>query len=259
MCLLQERSNRILKLILNRPEQLNVFDETMCVALCDALVAAELAPEVAVVVLTGAGRAFSAGADLSKFLELGRKIAVGDSAFGEMIARLASFRKPLIAAVNGIGVGIGMTMLAYCDLVLMSGDARLCAPFVQLGLSPEAGSSALFPRVMGWSQSAYTLLTGNWISAQEAWEAKLVWRVCPPEQLMAETMDLAEQIARQPLDSLIATKELLLANGRAQAAAAAHEREMQMYQRLVGSPVNQEAIAAFIEKRAPSFLGLPGY
>ncbi len=259
MCLKVDQVNRVRKLTMSRPDALNVFDEEMCLALLNALREAEPDPGVAVVVLTGEGRAFSAGADLAQFLDLGRHIAEGESGFGEMIAQFASFKKPLIAAVNGIGVGIGMTMLAYCDLVLMAGDARLRAPFVQLGLAPEAGSSGTFPLVMGWSNAAYTLLTGNWITAAEAKEAGYVWRVCARDQLMRETMALADQIACQPIDSLIATKELLLANGRTQIAAAAHEREMQVYRRLVGSPVNREAIAAFLEKRAPRFVDLPGF
>ncbi|MGB8647351.1 MAG: enoyl-CoA hydratase-related protein [Anaerolineae bacterium] len=260
MCLKVEQTGRIRTLTMNRPEQMNVFDEEMCIALRDALRAAEQDPGVAVVALTGAGRAFSAGADLAYFFELGARIAAEQSVFGEMLDGFAAFRKPLLAAVNGIGVGIGMTMLAYCDLVLMASDARLRTPFGQLGLAPEAGSSEMFPFVMGWNHAAYALLTGNWISAQEAKEAGLVWRVCPREQLLPETMALAEQIARQPIDSLMTTKELMLvATGRAQSARAAHQREMREYRRMIGSPVNREAIAAFLEKRKPEFTGLSGF
>ena len=107
-----------------------------------------------------------------------------------------------------------MTMLSHCDLVLMSSTAKLRTPFPQLGLAPEAGSSGLFPMRMGWQNSAYTLLSGNWISAEDALQAGYVWKVCPPEELIDQAMAVATEIAANPIPSLIATKELMLGGGR---------------------------------------------
>jgi enoyl-CoA hydratase/carnithine racemase len=257
MILKSEDSGRVRRLTLNRPEALNAFNNALFAAVRDALQKAEQDAGVAVVVLTGEGRAFSAGQDLA---EMRAMLDGGGEAhqFPSFFAQLTSFRKPLVAAVNGIGVGIGMTMLAHCDVVLMASDARLRTPFPQLGLAPEAGSSALFPLLMGWQWAAYTLLSGKWLTAEEAHAAGLVWKVCPRQDLLEQAMTVATEIAANPIPSLIATKELMLAGGRRVLAQQAHAREIAAYRPLVGAPANREAVAAFLEKREPDFSKIPG-
>ncbi len=257
MVLKIENMGRVQQLTLNRPEALNAFNNELYGAVRDALGKAEEDSTVAVVVITGEGRAFSAGQDLSEM----RAMLDGGGRthqFPSFLSQLTSFRKPLIAAVNGLGVGIGMTMLAHYDLVLMASNARLRTPFPQLGLAPEAGSSALFPLVMGWQHAAYTLLSGKWLTAEEAREAGLVWRICPQAELLEQTMAVATEIAANPIPSLIATKELMLAGGRLALAKEAHAREVQAYKHLVGAPANREAVAAFLERREPDFTKIPG-
>ncbi|MCP5029642.1 MAG: enoyl-CoA hydratase/isomerase family protein, partial [Actinomycetia bacterium] len=132
-------------------------------------------------------------------------------------------------------------------------------PFPQLGLAPEAGSSWTFASVMGWQNAAHVLMTGRWFSAQECLAMGLVWKVCDGnEELMAETMAVATEIAANPIPSLVATKQLMLDAGRAEQALAAHRREMIAYRPLVGAPANEEAVAAFKEKRDPDFASIPG-
>ena len=160
--------------------------------------------------------------------------------------------------MNGVGVGIGMTMLGHCDLVLMSSTARLRTPFPQLGLAPEAGSSGLFPMRMGWQNAAYALLSGKWLSAQEAHDAGYAWKICAPDQLLEQAMAVATDIAANPIPSLIATKDLMLASGRLDLAKESHAREVEAYKDLVGAPANREAIAAFFERREPNFSKVPG-
>ena len=248
---------RVRKLTLNRPEQLNAFNNAQYLAVAEALEQAETDPGIATVVITGEGRAFSAGQDLT---EMQRMIDSGSDGyqFPVFLERLTSFKKPLVAAVNGVGVGIGMTMLSHFDLVLMSRTAKLRTPFPQLGLAPEAGSSGLFPLRMGWQNAAHTLLTGKWVEAAAALKAGFVWKVCEPETLVPDAMDVAQDIAVNPIPSLIATKELLLAGGRLSLAKESHAREVEAYKSLVGAPANVEAITAFLENRKPDFSNVSG-
>ena len=252
-----EDHDRVRLLTINRPEALNAMNNQVFSAIADSLAAAATDLGTAVVVITGNGRAFSAGQDLQELQNLSQGPA-SEHQFPRMLKQLTNFKKPLIAAVNGLGVGIGMTFLAHCDLVLMASDARLRTPFPQLGLAPEAGSSATFIERMGWQNAAYTLMSGRWFSAAECLEMGLVWRLCEPPELMTRALAVAAELAINPIPSLIATKELMLASGRPTYAWAAHEREARAYETLLGAPANKEALAAFIEKREPRFDSLPG-
>jgi len=252
MVLTTTNEGRIRTLTINRPEALNAMTNEVYVAITTGLDKAADDPGVAVVIITGTGRAFSAGQDLG---EMSSGSEPGSaSEFPPMLERLASFPKPLIAAVNGLGVGIGMTVLGHCDLVLMEKTARLRTPFPQLGLAPEAGSSWTFPASMGWQNAAHVLMTGRWFSAEECQEMGLVWKVCDgAEDLMQQTMAVAAEIAANPITSLVATKQLMLAAGRTEQVLAASRRELAAFVPLLGSPANREAIAAFEQKRKPDF------
>jgi enoyl-CoA hydratase/carnithine racemase len=145
---------------------------------------------------------------------------------------LEAFPKPVLAAVNGVAVGIGLTMLMHCDLVLVSTDARLKAPFISLGVTTEAAASYLMPVTMGWQRASELLYTERWLSPDEAVATGVALRAVPPERLLDETMDLARHIGRLPLGPLQATKRLLLA-GRLDAVRAARERELAEFVTLV--------------------------
>jgi len=253
-----EKENRVMTITINRPDALNAANNAVYAGIRDGLVDAESDSEVAVVVITGAGKAFCAGQDLSEMESRNKGETTEESMFPSMLKTATDFKKPLIAAVNGLGVGIGMTFLSHCDLVFMSSTARLRTPFPQLGLAPEAGSSYTFARVMGWQNAAYTLLSGRWFSAEECFDMGLVWRVSEPDFLMKETYEIAQEIAANPIPSLVATKSLLLASGRTTEVVAAHERENAAYADLLGAPANKEALSAFQEKREPEFEKIPG-
>jgi len=253
-----EDLGRVRVITLNRPQALNSMNNAVMAGIRDALAAAETDNEVAVAVVTGEGRAFSAGADLQEMQDGLSGENGEDHQFPAMLKQLTEFKKPLIAAVNGLGVGIGMTFLAHCDLVLMSTAARLRTPFPQLGLAPEAGSSYTFATRMGWQNAAYVLMSGRWFSAEECLDMGLVWKVCEPESLMSEAVAVADELAANPIPSLVATKELLMGAGRPNEAWAAHKREVSAYATLLGAPANTEAVAAFVEKRDPDFSSIPG-
>lgn len=254
--LLVDDADRVRLLTLNRPDALNAFDTPLYDACAAALHDAAARDDIACVVLTGTGRAFSAGQDLGEMARLdtaaGGDGGAGGHGFPRFIDTVATFEKPLLAAVNGIGVGIGFTVLLHCDLALIADGARLRAPFVPLGVVPEAAGSLLMPAVMGAQRAAAALYTGDWLSAADAVAAGLALRVVAPDALVAETLELARRIARMPVASLVATKRLVIA-GRIDAVRAARAREDDAFATMVGGPANVEAITAFLEKRDPDF------
>ena len=166
-----------------------------------------------------------------------------------MIDALAGFPKPLICAVNGVGVGIGTTILGYADLVFMSSTAKLKCPFTSLGVAPEAASSYLMPRLIGRQNAAWLLMSSEWITAEEALRMGLVWKVCEPDDLLPEARRHAEILASRPISSLMAVKQTIVEPTRAEIRAAS-ERENAHFAELMGAAANAEALAAFAEKRS---------
>ena len=164
--------------------------------------------------------------------------------YGGLIPVLEAFDKPLLAAVNGLGLGIGATILPYCDIVWIAEGARLKVPFVTLGVTTEAASSLLLPQRMGWQAAAHFIFTASWMSAEEAVACGLAWKVCPADTLLDETMAVAREIGAMGVSSLQTTKRLMVA-GRLDAVRAAREREDVEFPKLVGSPENAEALAKF--------------
>jgi len=137
------------------------------------------------------------------------ELANQGSHFTSLIDALTDFPKPFICAVNGLAVGIGTTILGYADLVFMSSDARLKCPFTSLGVAPEAASSYLLPRLIGRQNAAWLLMSSEWVSAQEALQMGLVWRVCEPGELLPEAHRHAEILAARPIPSLMAVKKTI--------------------------------------------------
>ena len=246
-------------LTLDRPDALNAFNTALYDACASAFHEATARDDIACVVLTGTGRAFSAGQDLGEMAQIDTAARADGNdpgpGFPRFIDTVAAFEKPLIAAVNGLGVGIGLTVLLHSDLVLISTTARLRAPFVPLGVVPEAAGSLLMPAVMGGQRAALALYTGEWITADDAVACGLALRAVEPDALMTETMELAERIARMPVTSLVETKRLVLA-GRIDGVRAARAREDGAFAHMVGGPANVEALTAFLEKREPDFRAL---
>ena len=179
---------RVRLLTFNRPDRANAFNEMLYHAAADALHAAEADDDVAVVVLTGGGKAFCAGTDLLEMAETVDGTATTRTGFPAFVDALQQFPKPLVAAVNGAAVGLGLTMLAHCDLVFVSDDARLLAPFTNMGVAPEAASSYLLPRRMGRQRASLSLFTSNWISAEDAVATGLAVQQCRPDALLDDTM-----------------------------------------------------------------------
>lgn len=229
----------------NRPDKLNAFDTGLYRAVAAALHEASIDDDVSAVVLTGAGRAFSAGQDLDEMALLATG-ASSDSGFPDFLDALQSFDKPLLCAVNGLGIGIGFTLLAHCDIVVVSTDARFRVPFAPLGVPPEAASSLLFPQRMGWQRAAQVLFTGDWVSADEAVEWGLALETVTPDQVVARAQELAERIATSPLAALRAIKTAMLA-GQGDAISAARAHEDAAFAELLDSAATLGALDRFDE------------
>lgn len=280
-------------ILLHRPERLNAFDNGLVTDLADALDAAAADPGISVVVLSGSGRAFSTGADLKALrayltrpgagAEAGpgaggetrpgagddggpgagrdpagrRDPGAGVSMFARLLDTLADFPKPLLAAVNGVAVGFGMTILAFADLVLVASDARLRCPFTELGAPPEAGSSYLFPQVVGRQNAAWVLLSSEWITAAEAHAMGLAWKVCDPGELLDVTRAHAAVLATRPVPALMVVKRLLNAPPR-DAIAAAVARENAALVEMLRGGLPAGALDGFLERAREQTAAGPG-
>lgn len=220
----------------DRPEVRNAFDFAMYRATTEALAAAGADDSVRAVVLTGRGGAFSSGQDLAEMAS----IAAGDGppgvekGFRGMLDAVGAFDKPLLAAVEGPAVGLGFTLLAHCDLVLVAESARLRVPFAELGVPAEAASSYLFPLRMGWQQAARVLLTAEWVTAAEAVTLGMALRVCPDGRALEETLALARRIAAFSPTAVQEIKRLMWA-AHTDAVRQARAREDDGFRRLLGS------------------------
>ena len=251
MTLIIADENRVRTLTLNRPEALNAFNESLYDATTEALTDAAADPGVAVVMFTGAGRAFSAGQDLT---EMQARITdpgfrSGEHGFTGLIDALGSFSKPLICVVNGLGVGLGATLLGFADLAFMSTTARLKCPFTSLGVAPEAASSYLLPQLVGRQNAAWLLMSSQWIDATEALRMGLVWKLCEPSVLVAEATQHADILSAQPIASLVAVKQSMMEPARPDIAAA-RSREDAYFAELMGAGANAEALSEFTQRGA---------
>jgi enoyl-CoA hydratase/carnithine racemase len=250
---LQEYDDGVLLVTLNRPEKKNAFDEAQWDGLRDALNRARGDDSVAVVVLTGAGKDFSAGQDLSAFgTGSGPRLDGNATGFYACVDAVFACDKPLLAAVKGVAVGGGATLAIACDIVYVGESLRLRLPFVSLGLVPELGSSYTLQAAIGRQRAAELFYTAEWVGAERAVEVGLAVRAFSDDALLAATMEKAREIAQWPVGSLKATKRTLQAAHEAgiQAARRAEDAGMAVQ---AGSPENIEAVTAFLQKREPDF------
>jgi 2-(1,2-epoxy-1,2-dihydrophenyl)acetyl-CoA isomerase len=259
--ILYDVQGRIALITLNRPEKLNAGSARMEVEFMDALNTASADANVHVIVVTGAGRAFCAGGDIQSFNDRLPGEFVAPSGPTSFIAREGSPEvpqvlarsKPVIAAINGHAVGIGLTMPLACDIRIASDQAKFSARFVKVGLTPECGSTRYLPQVAGLGNALFMALTGRIIDAPEAKERGLVDMVVPHDKLMDEAMALAEEIAGNPPSSVWAAKRMIHENAVEADMRRVVGAEGNSIREARRSPEHAEAVKAFLEKRAPSF------
>lgn len=234
----------------NRVERKNSITTAMYAQLADAFETAAQDAAVRVVVLQGDAAVFSAGNDIGDFLQ--QPPSTQDAPVFRFLRAIATFPKPVVAAVCGPAVGIGTTMLLHCDLVYAGDNAAFSMPFVNLGLCPEAASSLLVPQMLGYHRAAEALLLGEPFMAEAALEVGLVNRVVPPTECNAIAQAQARKLAAKPLSALIETKRLLK-QGQTAAVLERMAEEGVSFGRMLREPAAREAFSAFMEKRHPDF------
>ena len=248
--ILSHADGGVLTLTLNRVERKNSLNVAMYAALADAIEQAAEDAATRVIVIQGHETVFSAGNDIQDFLK--NPPAGADSPVFRFLRGIATFPKPLLAAVCGPAVGVGTTMLLHCDLVYVGDNAAFSMPFVNLGLCPEAASSLLVPRMFGYHRAAEALLLGEPFFAEAALEVGLVNRSVPPSETNALAQQQARKLAAKPISSLIETKRLMK-GPQQEVVLRRMAEEGATFGRMLREPAALEAMNAFMEKRHPDF------
>ena len=259
-----EVKNAIARVTLNRPDKLNAWTKTMMEELIAAADLADKDDDVRVVIVTGAGRAFCAGADLDPSAFDERRAAVSESEraprdrAGQLTLKLYDIKKPIIAAINGPAVGVGITMTLAMDIRLASAKARIGFAFNRRGMAPEGCSTWFLTRLVGFSQAAEWIYTGRIFSAEEALAGRLVSRVLPEDELLPAATQLATEIAENTSAvSTALSRSMLWDMMGATHPMEAHRIESDCFHYMFQSADREEGVRAFLEKRPPRFIMRP--
>jgi len=245
-----ERTGSILSIQFNRPEKKNALTTSMYQTVADLLNAAAEDDGTRVVLLHGAGDSFSAGNDIADFLK--NPPGADDSPQSRFTEALMNFDKPLIAAVHGVAVGSGATILTHCDFVFAAEHSTFQLPFVKLAVVPELGTSYSLPAQLGYLAAAELLLLGLPFDARRAAELGFVTRIVPDASVLATAVETAQRLAQLPAGALQASKRLMKRASREQTAGAVKAENHEFAAR-VRSADAKEALTAFLEKRRPDF------
>ncbi|MDH0747771.1 enoyl-CoA hydratase [Pseudomonas sp. GD03842] len=249
--ILNEVKGRVALITLNRPDALNALNSVLIRELNHALDALEQDPQIGCIVLTGSSKAFAAGADIKEMAELNYPQIYLDDLFSDS-DRVASRRKPMIAAVSGFALGGGCELALMCDFILAADSARFGQPEIKLGVLPGMGGTQRLTRAVGKAKAMEMCLTGRMIDAQEAERSGLVARIVPQAQLLEEALKVAESIAAKSLPVAMMVKESV--NRAFEVGLAEGIRfERRVFHAAFASEDQKEGMAAFIEKREPRF------
>lgn len=254
--ILFSRENQTAVLTLNRPDKFNSFNRDMALELQDYLDECAAEEEIRAVVLTGSGKAFCAGQDLAEATDpQGPPLEqIVSDHYNPIILKIRNLEKPVIAAVNGVAAGAGANIALACDIVLAKESASFIQAFSKIGLIPDSAGTYFLPRLVGMQRATALMMTGDKLSATEAFQMGMIYRVYPDESFEKETMTLASQLASMPTRGLALTKKLL--NETYQHTLEqqlAREKDLQVQ---AGNTYDfKEGVAAFLEKRAPVFKG----
>jgi len=251
-----ETTDAVLTITLDRPDALNAFDRAMKDELLAALKAADRDRAVRVLIITGAGRAFSAGQDLKERQDPGAADLITElrTRYNPLILAMRRLEKPIIAAVNGVAAGAGCSLALACDLVIASEQARFIQAFSRVGLVPDSGSTWFLPRLMGYARAAEMTFLAEPMDAATAERLGLVNRVVPGDRLMDEARALAERLAgAAPLALALTKRALNRAMGADLTSQLDYEAQLQA---VAGASADYaEGVAAFVGKRPPTFKG----
>ena len=245
------RDGAVMRIAINRPEKKNALTADMYDALSEAVEEAEADAGVRVLLLHGKGDAFTAGNDLQDFMQKPWKGQAKPPAV-RFINAVAHASKPIVAAVHGLVVGVGTTILLHCDLVYAAEETRFMVPFINLGIVPEAASTVLLPLLIGRQRASELFMLGAPLAAQRAYEIGLVNAVLPADKLLPTAAESAQALAAKPAAALRATKNLMKRHYQAEVDRALRE-EVEVISERLDSAETREALAAFLEKRKPDF------
>lgn len=256
---LAARDGGVLVVTLNRPEKLNSFNEEMHAALREALAVAERDDAVRCVLLTGAGRGFCAGQDLSDRVtsadgpppDLTRTI---EANYNPLVRRLKALRKPVVCAVNGVAAGAGANIALACDIVLAAESAKFIQAFAKIGLVPDSGGTWTLPHLVGLARAKALALLATPVAAKQAEEWGMIWQAVPDAELMPRALELARGLAEAPTFGLGLIKQALEA-ATVNDLDAQLDLERDLQGRAGRSPDYREGVAAFMAKRPPVFTG----
>jgi 2-(1,2-epoxy-1,2-dihydrophenyl)acetyl-CoA isomerase len=258
--ILLEQNGGVLKITLNRPDKLNAFTDTMLDELTHAFKAADGDSSVRVVILTGAGRGFCPGQDLASAVERGA--GNGNFSYSEhlrthynpLILGMRGLSKPIIAAINGVAAGAGMSLALACDYRIAAESASFIQAFVKVGLVPDSGSTWMLPRLIGMTRAMDMMLSGRKVSAQEALGMGLVNSVVPNEQLMDTANQLAQEFANAPTRTIGYIKQAVEFAADSTLEEALN-KEAELQDKAASTSDHAEGIMAFLEKRPAQFAG----
>ena len=246
-----ETTDSVLKIGFNRPDKKNALNGEMYYATRDALISAADDNSVRAVMIYGAAGNFTTGNDLKEFLEFATSDKK-DFPAKEFLDVLIPYSKPIIAAVDGLAVGIGATMTIHCDLVYASEEAKFQMPFVNLGLNPEAGSSFALPQLIGYHNAAEIILLGGMVTANRAYDMGFVNAVVKQSELMETAMNAAQRIAELPPTPIRLAKSMMKKHFNDKIMET-KEHEFNSFLDGLSSPEAAEAMHSFMEKRKPDF------
>lgn len=255
---LSESDGNVARVTLNRPDVLNSFNLRMAQELRGAIEAAEADRNIRAVLLTGAGRAFCAGQDLSEATpSAGNDLDLAEmvrKSYNPVIRAIRKIEKPVVCAVNGVAAGAGANLALACDIVLASSEASFIQSFARIGLIPDSGGTFFLPRLAGLARATAMTMLGEKIPAQRAFEFGMIYRVCDPAELAGAALEVARTLAAMPTRALGLTKRALN-QSLASDLGTQLETEEEL-QGLAGRTSDfREGVAAFLEKRKPNFTG----
>lgn len=246
--------NNVALITLNRPDQFNAINRKLALEIKQVLELAKQDEQVRVLVITGAGKAFCAGGDLTWLLScenMDQKREVLDLA-GHIMTAMDKFPKPILAAVNGVAAGAGTAVALSCDIIMASEKAKFAPNFVNIGAVPDSGASWLLPRQVGYHKAAELMFTGRLIEAREALQLGLFNQLTPPEKLLPTTLKLAAQLAQGPQRAIQSIKKMLKMSAQNTLEAQLEVEASLQIMALYGSELN-EGIQAFLQNRKPRF------
>jgi len=254
----ERKKSRIALITLNRPEKRNPLTPKLREELIEALKEAERDEQINVIILTGAGKAFCAGGDIEKFAKRiqeedpSQKRRSSIDRFGAWAVEIAKVDKPIIAAINGVAAGAGISIALLCDLRIASDQAKFILAFIRMGLVPDVGLTYLLPRTIGMGKALELFYTAGKLDAQEAYGIGLVNKIVPHEKLMEEALAMASQIAKGPRIALRLIKRAVY---RELVSSLQEQTELEglMQNICFSTEDHKEGVKAFLEKRAPNF------